>query len=73
MTEFLNKVMIVLDKPVHSRAVVKVWLEKSNSQRVDLEDQEIKMKNPYNVLVTVPVCFFAVSSIGNKSTFVFKK
>ena len=63
ITEGQNKVVVMLDKPLTSRSVSRVVLERSSGQRMALDD--IKLRNPYTLIVTVPVCLFAKSSLVN--------
>ena len=61
ITENQNKVVVMLDKPLNARSSVRIVLERSNGQRMTLED--IKMKNPLTLLVSFPVCLFSKSSL----------
>lgn len=50
-----NRVMVIFESPQSARARLKVTLERtqsSNLQNVDID--ELKMLNPYNLLVTIP-------------------
>ena len=63
ITESQNKVVVMLDKPVSARSNIRVVLEKSNGQRMTLED--MKLRNPFTLMVTFPVCLFSKSSLVN--------
>ena len=63
VTEGQNKVVVMLDKPLTARSNIRLLVEKSNGQRTTLED--MKMRNPYTLVVTLPVCLFAKSSLVN--------
>ena len=63
VTESQNRVVVMLDKPLHARSTIRVVLEKSNGQRMSLD--EVKLRNPFTLLVTLPVCLFSKSSLVN--------
>lgn len=63
ITESQNKVVAMLDKPLSARSTVRVVLEKSNGQRMTLDD--MKIRNPFTIMITFPVCLFSKSSLVN--------
>ena len=65
VTEGQNKVVLMLDKPLNSRSTLVVRLEKQGGQRLPVED--VKLRNPYTLVATLPACLFAKSSLGKVS------
>ena len=66
VTEAQNKVVLMLDKPLNSRSTLVVRLEKQGGQRMPVED--VKLRNPYTLVATLPACLFAKSSLGKVSS-----
>ena len=46
--------MIIFEAPQSSRASMKVTLERSQSGLIDVDLDEMKLLNPYCLLVTIP-------------------
>ena len=46
--------MIIFETPQSSRSKVKVTLERSEAELPDVEIDEIRLLNPYNMLITIP-------------------
>jgi len=63
VTENQNKVVIMFDKPLNARSTLRVVIEKTNGQKMAVDD--IKLKNPFTLMVTFPVCLFAKSCLVN--------
>ena len=63
VTEGQNKVVVMLDKPLTARSNIRILVEKANGQRMTLE--EMKTRNPFTLVVTLPVCLFSKSSLVN--------
>jgi len=63
VTENQNKVVIMFDKPLNARSTLRVVVEKTNGQKMAVDD--VKLKNPYTLMVTFPVCLFAKSCLVN--------
>ena len=46
--------MIIFETPQSSRSKIKVTLERSEAELPDVEIDEIRLLNPYNMLITIP-------------------
>ena len=60
--------MIIFEAPQSSRASMKVTLERSQSGLIDVDLDEMKLLNPYCLLVTIPsksTTFFMYYRIRN--------
>ena len=62
VTENQNKVVIMFDKPLNARSTLRVVIEKTNGQKMAVDD--VKLKNPFTLMVTFPVCLFSKSCLG---------
>ena len=63
VTEGQPRVVLLLDRPAASRASIRVTAERAG-QLVPVE--EVKLKNPHTVMVTLPVCLMAKSCLGER-------
>ena len=62
VTETQCKVVVMLDKALTSRSSVGAVLDVGSGSTINVE--EIKIKNNFTLLATVPLCLFARSSLG---------
>ena len=46
--------MIIFETPQSSRSKIKVTLERLEAELPDVEVDEIRLLNPYNMLITIP-------------------
>ena len=53
---------LILDKPIDMASDVRVFIERSSGARLLCD--EVKVKNPYTLMVGVPVCLTAKSCLG---------
>jgi hypothetical protein len=65
VTEAQARVVIMLDKPLNSRSTLVVRLERPGGSRLPVED--VKLRNPYTLVATLPACLFAKSCLGGTS------
>ena len=49
-----NRVMIIFETPQSSRSKIKVTLERLEAELPDVDVDEIRLLNPYNMLITIP-------------------
>ncbi len=61
VTEGQPRVVLLLDRPAAARAAIRVTAERAG-QLVPVD--EVKLKNPHTVMVTLPVCLMAKSCLG---------
>ncbi len=61
VTEGQPRVVLHLDRPVAARATLRVTAERAGQL---LPVEEVKLKNPHTVMVTLPVCLMAKSCLG---------
>jgi hypothetical protein len=61
VTEGQPRVVLHLDRPAAARATIRVTAERAGQL---LPVEEVKLKNPHTVMVTLPVCLMAKSCLG---------
>jgi hypothetical protein len=61
VTEGQPRVVLHLDRPAAARATIRVTAERADQL---LPVEEVKLKNPHTVMVTLPVCLMAKSCLG---------
>ena len=61
VTESQPRAVLMLDRPLAGRAAVRVLVERNSGQRLAL--QEVKLKSPQTLVVTLPVCLFTKSAL----------
>ena len=59
-----NRVMIIFETPQSSRSKIKVTLERLEAELPDVDVDEIRLLNPYNMLITIPSELFRIFSLS---------
>lgn len=64
VSESQNKILVIFESPQSARSKMKLTLERHQCGLQDIDLDETKLLNPFNLLVTIPNCCFSVCNMA---------